>query len=76
MSDMQGRQHRRPERLTDTEEGLMEELAEEQGKLNHTYDTMETSGWKNRCSEGHGLRHAGGLHVARWPCVAQDKGDD
>lgn len=59
-----------------TQEGLMRELAEEQGKLNHTYDTMETSGWKNRCSEGHGLRHAGGLHVARWPCVVQDKGDD
>lgn len=42
----------------------MEELAEEQGKLNHTYDTMETSGWKNRCSEGHGLRHA---EVCTWP---------
>lgn len=53
----------------------MRELAAEQGKLNHTYDTMETSGW-HRCSEGHGLRHAGGLHVAEWPYVAQDKGDD
>lgn len=52
------------------------ELADEQGKLNHTYDTMETSGWNNRCSEGHGLRHAGGLRVTKWPYVAQDKGDD
>lgn len=32
------------EQLTDTEEGLMKELAEEQGKLSHTYDMMETSG--------------------------------
>lgn len=63
------------ERLGDAEEGLMRELAAEQGKLNHTYDTMETSGW-HRCSEGHGLRHAGGLRVAEWPYVAQDKGDD
>lgn len=54
----------------------MKELAEEQGKLSHTYDTMETSGWKNRCREGHRLRHAGGLHMAKGPCVAQDKGDD
>lgn len=54
----------------------MKELADQQGKLNHTYNTMETSEWNNRCSEGHGLRHAGGLHVAKWPYVAQDKGDD
>lgn len=51
------------------------EMAHE-GKLSHTYDVMETSGWNNRCSEGHGLRHAGGLHVTKGPYAAQDKADD
>lgn len=63
------------EKVGDAEEGVMKELAVEQGKLNHTYDTMETGGWNNRCSEGHGLRHAGDLNVTKWPYVAQDKGD-
>lgn len=72
MSDMQGEQDRRPRTAHRHTGRAMKELAEEQGKLSHTYDTMETSGWKNKCSEGHGLRHAGGL--ARWPC--RDKGDD
>lgn len=42
----------------------MKEVAEEQGKLSHTYNMMETSGWKNKCSEGHGL---GMLEVCTWP---------
>lgn len=51
------------------------ELADEQGELNHAYDTTETSGWKDMC-EGHGLGHAGALHVTKCPSMAQDKGDN
>lgn len=68
-SDMQGKQH--------THRGRASERAGRgAGKAESHLHTMETSGWKKRCSEGHGLRHAGGLQVAKGPCVAQDKGDD